>query len=322
MIFPIIPGDFNDFNQPPSLKLSWMILALNFFIYFLILCSFKQWPSKNIQQQLADEKVVRSINEMYLQTLDPAEKSYLSANHSENRNLIFLRALKDQNFWSRLAEFPFVGDQLQIIHNKKIIKEFYEGYYKSPQYYFGLSSNEASPWSWVTYQFVHVSFLHLLSNSILIFLLISYLEKTVNIEWIAMTYLFSGFAGGISFLFFDSLSGISVIGGSASASGLMSFLLVVKCDQLMPWGYWISPSKAGFGHIYLPVFFIFPIFLISDFISLLWEPSGVVSNVAVSAHVGGVFMGLIVGVYYLLFLRGESTAHHIFSDHDRLHELP
>lgn len=318
MIFPIVPGDFNELKRKPSLTLGWSVLGLNVFIYLIILISYEPWPHRNIQLMLMDEKVLNSVYEMYIQTLDPIEKQNLSS----NRNLVFVRALKDQNFWARVADYPFVGDQLQIKKNRKLIVNFYESYFKSPQYYFGLSSNEASPWSWVTYQFVHISLMHLLGNVILIFLIISYLEKTVPSEWIAMTYLFSGFAGGISFLFFDHLSGISVIGGSASVSGLFGFLLITQTGRLMPWGFWIGPSQNGFGHIYLPVFFIFPMFLVLDFISLLWEPTGVVSNVAVSAHVGGALMGLIMGFYYLLFLRGESAAHHVFGYHDRLHELP
>ena len=318
MIFPIVPGDFKDFSQKPSLKLSWAVLGLNFLIYIIIVSSFESWPSQNLQRELSHKKVIQSIYEMYLQTLDPIEKQNLMG----SKNVIFVRALKDQNFWGRVADFPFAGDRLQIERNRKLIIEFYESYLKSPQYNFGLSTYEASPWSWVTYQFVHVSLIHLLGNIILMFLLISYLEKSVDSEWIAMTYLFSGFAGGISFLFFDSMSGISVIGGSASISGLLSFLLIIKRDQLMPWSFWIAPNKNGFGQIYLPVFFILPIFLILDFTNLLWEPSGVVSNVAISAHVGGALMGFVMGFYYLLFFRGESSTHHVFSNNDRFHELP
>ena len=253
---------------------------------------------------------------MYVQTLDPIEKKNLRG----NVNAVYSRALKDQKFWSRISTFPFVGDQVQIAENRKTIKNFFEGYLNSPHYHFGLGALEISPWSWVTYQFVHVSLMHLVGNLLLVFLIISFLEKTVDSAWIAATYLFSGFAGGISFLFFDDVGGMSVIGASASASGLLSFLLIAKSSQLMPWGYLIAPIKGGFGQISLPVFFIFPIFLLSDFISLLWEPSGIVSNVAVSAHVGGVFMGIIMGAYYLLF-GSETSAHRVFSHDDGLNEL-
>ncbi len=322
----IFPGDFKEFKQKPALKLSWIVLILNVFFYVVINLSFDSWPSPKVRKLLSDERFINSVYEMYTQTLDPIEKKKLK----ESRYSVYEQALKDQKFWSRIAAHPFVGDKVQISENRKMISGFYETYLRSPQHYFGLGALESSPWSWITYQFVHVSFMHLLGNIILIFLIISYLEKSVHFTWIAATYLFSGFAGGISFLFFDSISGISVIGASASASGLLSFLLMTKGSQVMPWGFLIAPVKGGFGQIYLPVFFIFPIFLISDFVSLLWEPSGVVSNVAVSAHIGGVFMGLIIGLYYISyqkkpiildFFRGKASAHGVFSDHNDVHKL-
>lgn len=312
----IYPGNFKEFNQKPSFKLSWMVLFLNVFLYVLIAMVFETWPSREMRKTLNDEKFISSVYEMYIQTVDPIDKRNLS----RNINAVYSQALKDQKFWSRAADYPFTGDQVRIAENRKVIKEFYEGYLNSPQYHFGLGNIEVSPWSWITYQFVHASFIHLFGNLMLIFLIISYLEKSVDSTWIAATYLFSGFAGGISFLFFDSVGGMSVVGASGSASGLLSFLLITNSSRIMPWGFLIAPIKNGFGLIYLPVFFIFPIFLLSDFISLLWEPSGVVSNVAISAHVGGVFMGLILGSYYLLF-GSKASSHSIFSYDDGLHEL-
>lgn len=312
----IYPGNFTVFKRKPELTLSWVILILNVFLFLAVFIFFEGWPSQDIRKTLNDEKFVNTVYEMYVQTLDPIEKKNLRGSVLT----VYSRALKDQKFWKRVADYPFTGDRVRIAANKKVIKEFYEGYLRSPHYHFGLGALEVSPWSWVTYQFVHVSLVHLVGNLMLVFLIVSFLEKSVTPGWIAATYLFSGFAGGISFLFFDDVGGMSVIGASASASGLLSFLLITKSNQLMPWGFLISPFKNGFGQIVLPVFFIFPIFLLSDFISLLWEPSGIVSNVAVSAHVGGVLMGFIVGGYFLLF-GSESPAHGVFGNDDGLHEL-
>jgi membrane associated rhomboid family serine protease len=312
----IFPGKFSEIAQKPSFKLSWIVLSLNLFMYVLVSLTFDTWPNKDLREFLADENFKKSVVEMYVQTLDPIEKKDLSL--SPNR--LYAKALKDQKFWKRVSSYPFVGDQVQIEENRKTVKKFYETYLKSPQYQFGLSSFEVSPWSWVTYQFVHASFMHLLGNILLLFLVISFLEKTISSAWVGVVYLLSGFAGGISFLFFDSAGGMSVIGASASASGLLGFLIIVKATELMPWGYLIAPINKGYGQIYLPVFFLFPIFLVTDFMSLLREPTGVVANVAVSAHVGGALFGFFMGAYYLLF-RSKSASHRIFSDNDGLHEL-
>ena len=69
------------------------------------------------------------------------------------------------------------------------------------------------------------------------------------------------------------------------------------------------------------IFYIFPVFLLSDFTGMLSEPSGIASNVAVSAHVGGTLFGFLAGAVYLLFW-SKASAHRIFGNYDWLHELP
>lgn len=254
---------------------------------------------------------------MYVQTLDPVEKKHVPSDTSK----LYAVALKDQKFWSRVADFPFTGDQLQIAENRRVITDFYQGYLKSPQHLFGLSSFDVSAWAWLTYQFVHASWIHLLGNVLLLFLIMSYLERQVSDSWLVATYILSGFAGGALFLMVDTVGSMAVVGSSASASGLMGFLLLTRGHKLMPWGYVIAPVKNGYGQIFLPVFFIFPVFLMSDFMAMLWEPTGIAANIAVSAHVGGCLMGFAIGGVYLFF-RSKAASHRIFRHHDGLHELP
>ena len=313
----IIPGDFRNFTLRPRLSLSWMILFLNVAIYFFITMQFEIWPNNQIREKLNDEKFQRAVYEMYLQTLDPIE----IGEGFDNVEVVFSKALKDEKFWNRVADFPFKGDKVQISEVRNTIMSFYSSYRHSAQFQFGLGAFEITPWSWLTYQFVHASFLHLFGNVVVIFLILSFLEASVSSIWLASVYLFSGFIGGVFFLMVDTVGSMSVVGASASASGLLSFLVVTHHSRVMPWFYFLAPFKNGMGRVYLPVFFIFPLFIVSDFVSLLWSPTGVSANVAVSAHVGGALTGLGVGAVFL-FLRSKSSAHGVFSYHDRLHELP
>jgi membrane associated rhomboid family serine protease len=253
---------------------------------------------------------------MYIQTLDPIEMATLSANPDQ----VYSMALKDEKFWSRLESFPFKGDKVQIEEVQSVMAVFYKSYRESAQFQFGLGSFEVSPWSWLTYQFVHASLIHLLGNMLIVFLALSYLERFVESTWLALVYLVSGFAGGVFFLAVDSVGSMSVVGASASASGLLGFLLILKHSDLIPWFYMIAPIKGGFGRIHLPVFFIFPVFLVSDFVSLLWAPSGIASNVAVSAHVGGALAGMFLALVYNFF-RSKAASHGVLGHNDRLHEL-
>ena len=163
--------------------------------------------------------------------------------------------------------------------------------------------------------------IHLVGNLIVIFLVMSFLEETVNSSLLVAVYLLSGFVGGMFFLSIDRSGAMSVVGASASASGLLGFLLVSHHSKLMPWFYLLAPIKNGYGKIHLPVFFILPIFLMSDFITLWWEPTGVTTNVAVSAHVGGALTGMALAALYLLF-GSKASSHRIFGDNDGFHELP
>lgn len=210
-----------------------------------------------------------------------------------------MQALRDSRFWDRVESFPFVGDQVQIKKNRAMLIRFEKEYKNSVQFQLGLGSIETSPWAWITYQFTHASLLHLLGNVIFIFLIISYLELKVGSFWLLSIYLLGGFAGGITYLLFEGTGSMAMVGASASASALMGFLMVIKKNELMPWSYMIAPVPQGYGVIYLPAFFIFPLFLAADFIATLWQPAGVQSSIAISAHIGGSLCGIFLGLVYL-----------------------
>lgn len=289
----IIPGIFSLFMKKPQLTLAWCILALNVAIFGYSQLSFKSWPSASMGEQVKDKNFSYAIVEMYKQTLDPVE---LAAFQSE---ISVSDALRDHRFWKRMNSFPFHGDQVQIEINRNRLLQFQDEYYSSAQYQLGLGRIENSPWSWVTYQFTHASLFHLIGNMLILFLLVSYAEATVGLFWLISVYLIGGFGGGISYLLFEGSGSMAVVGASASAFSLMGFLVVIKRNETMPWSYLVAPVPQGYGIIHLPVFFIFPLFLMTEFITSLWEPAGISSSIAVSAHIGGALVGFVMGFSYL-----------------------
>jgi len=302
----IIPGLFYQFFKKAEWNLAWIILFLNFFVFIYSQIFFSTWPSANFFEQVNEKKFSLSVVEMYRQTLDPLEQFSKGVNdktRNTTRELSLSEALRDHRFWTRAQTFPFRGDAVQIAQNRKLLKKLQTEYFQSAQYQLGLGSLETSPWAWVTYQFTHASWVHLIGNMIVIFLLVSYLELSVGFFWIATVYLFGGFAGGVSYLIFDGSGSLSVVGASASACALMTFLLVTQKNVVMPWSYLIAPVPEGYGVIYLPVFFIFPLYILADFLTALLEPSGLSSSIAVSAHIGGSLAGLTLGVFYWLELQ-------------------
>lgn len=311
----IIPGLFSLFFRRPQFTFAWSVLFLNVVIFIYSQINFTSWPSKSMSEQVKDKNFSYAITEMYLQTLDPVEIAALPA-------VTASEALRDHRFWKRVATFPFKGDQVQIETNRRRLLQFANEYFESAQYQLGLGRIENSPWSWVTYQFTHASFFHLLGNMLILFLLLSYLEASVGLFWLASVYLAGGFGGGISYLLFEGSGSMAVVGASASAFALMAFLITVKRGKLMPWSYLIAPVPQGYGVIYLPAFFVFPIFLMGDFIAALWEPAGISSSVAISAHVGGALVGFVFGFAYLFEQRLTKYFMRIWNiDERQLNEL-
>lgn len=287
----IVPGQFSNLIKRPHFSLSWTFVVLNILVFAGTSFFFTKWPSVSLGQGLKDKNFAVSISEMHQQTLDPIER--------KGTPVPALEALRDHRFWKKVRTFPFTGDQVQIEKNRAMLLKFQEEYYASSQYQLGLGALETSPWAWVTYQFTHASIIHLVGNVLFIFLIISYLELEVGFFWLVSIYLLGGFGGGLSYLLFEGAGNMAMVGGSASASALMAFLMLIKNNKLIPWSYLLAPVPRGYGVIYLPAFFIFPFYIMSDFIAVLWEPAGLQSAIAVSAHIGGVFVGLILGIIYL-----------------------
>ncbi len=317
----ILPGSIKKSDFQFNISLAGVFIMLNICVYLFTNVSFDSWPAKKDYQDFQNKGFNQAIAQMYLQTLDGYQKKELK--YLETEKLAQL-AIKDQFFWSKSVSFPFVGDALQIDSVKALLRQLKSDYQTSVQHQLGLGQAATSPWAWVTYQFTHFSFMHLFSNLIFIFMVVAYLEKKINHAWICTVYLLGGIGGGVSFLMFSHNNDLSVIGASGSVCALLSFLVVIKKNTMMPWTYFFAPIPGGYGEIYLPAFLIFPVYLVADFTSMLWEPTGVSSSIAHSAHIGGTLTGLCLGMLFLLhnFFRREATSHGILSDDDGLNELP
>ena len=316
----ILPGAISKADFKPQMNLAWTVVVINIAVFLTMNIFFPSWPKKESYQDLQSKNFNQSISEMYLQTVDPVEKSALGRLNSDQ---LATQAIRDQRFWSRAEKFPFKGDSVQIQSIRKLISILKDDYQHSVQYQFGLGAEQTSPWSWITYQFTHYSFMHLISNLVFLFLVILYLQKLTTYAWIAFVYVLGGIGGGIGFLIFNGEGDLSVIGASGSVCALLAFLMVLKKNETMPWTYFLAPVPKAYGQIYLPAFFILPFYLMSDFSSLLWDSAIVTSSIAHSAHVGGALMGFLMGGAYLIqiFVRSKASAHGVLGDHDGLDKL-
>lgn len=286
----IFPGNLNLRAEKLSLKPVWVLVFLNVFVFLFVSLLFKD-KAKNYSQELYAEQL-EQVSKLYEQTLDPLELSSFDRQNT-------LMMVRDIKFWSRSQFFPFQGDAVQIKASRDFFNDLKESYFQSPQYVFGLSPQATSPWAWVTYQFIHTGFLHMLMNVLFLFLVVAALQKQVIYSWIYNVYLLSGFGGGVAYLMMNQNNEIAVVGASGAICGLMAFTAVVLNVKNIEWSYFLSPVPGYFGQIFLPAYLLFPVYLISDFTTVLYSNSGVQSAVAHSAHIGGTFVGFSLGALYL-----------------------
>ncbi|WP_409479717.1 rhomboid family intramembrane serine protease [Pseudobdellovibrio sp. HCB154] len=286
----IFPGDIYHHKIQPSLTPVWVMIAVNVFVYLFTLIGFSD-PGRNYRHEVYQEKVAK-LSEMYRQTLDPVE---LETFDPSNVQVM----IRDSRFWVRAQNFPFKGDQVKIEDTKLFLSELRSEYLKSPQYTFGLSPSPTSLWAWLTYQFLHTGFFHLAMNLFFLYLVLTVLQKHIPHTWVYSVYVLSGLGGGVAYLFMNQFNEIAVLGASGAICGLMAFLAVVANTRNIEWSYFLSPLNGYYGVIYLPAFLLFPVYLVSDFTTVLYYNTGIQASVAHSAHIGGTITGFTLGLYYL-----------------------
>ena len=90
-------------------------------------------------------------------------------------------------------------------------------------------------WEFVTFQFMHAGFMHLLFNSLVIFFFGRSVETAYGHARFLTLYLASGIIGGVVQMLFAQVLpehfGGSVIGASAGASGLVAAFAVLKWEE-------------------------------------------------------------------------------------------
>lgn len=321
----ILPGNVFEIGKSISfdqIKLTVSLVLFNLFIYGLMTSAY---PSQdklfNTYQKLSSPNTLAVAQSIYLQSKDNIEKKDVQKILSRNPYIF----ISDQVFWKKLQSEKFQGDQIQIAKVKEIFVNIEKLYKKSPQYQMGLSElavkNPKQFWpTWITYQFVHFDLMHVILNMLFLFLIASVLESFVSYTSLLRVYIFGGISGGLLYIAMSDAYSVAVVGASGSICALMMYLAVIKAKENIPWSYWLSPQKGFFGTIYLPALLIFPVFLLSDFVSVFINGQSVGQSVSYSAHVGGALFGLVMALYEKgsESLGRKAASHGVFSHDDGL----
>lgn len=301
MILPC-PEDFRSYSRYP---LTLTLVLLNVFIFILIFSGMNSSISSSSLLQADGMTLTGRLYYQYLQGLSPDELFekpewilQVKSHNTEQLGVLGAYALRDARFMAQAETFIYRGDEIQISQWKEQLVQFRRKYQQQLLYRFGLSSAEKGPLAWVTYQFSHSNWIHLLSNLVFLALIGMGVEALAGSGVLLVLYVLGGLAGGAGFLFSEAHGTVPMVGASASISALLAFYCMAEMRRRVRFLYFVSPMPGQYGAIYLPTLLIIPLFLVVDLASLWSTPEGLGGGVAYAAHLGGSLIGALLGMVY------------------------
>lgn len=289
-----------------------MFLTLNIFFFILLPLKNGMELPKELAQKVTqrDFVVVQSfLYENYLSRSRPAEYQHWLTQFYENKNEIqntdiedfwFQISFRDGEFLNRVKDQIPYPDKIRYQEWRKIFDLFETHQKKDFSGLFGVSIH-GFRWShYITYQFIHASFLHLFSNMVILVLFGVLIEMQVGSGIVSLLYLLGGVVGGLFYSFTTGNNMAPLIGASGSVSALIAFHLCTEPRKNLRFFFFLFPTEGYFGDIYLPKWWLLPLLILGDINAILTMPNWGLS-VAHTAHLGAILLGLVVAFVYKQF---------------------
>jgi len=143
-----------------------------------------------------------------------------------------------------------------------------------------IASIVARPWTLITSVFTHVEFWHILANMLTFFFFSRLLIRLLGTRNLLLVYFCGGIVASIFFLLLARPSPVPAVGASGAVFALGGVLTI------------LTPKLKVFI-IPIPVPIPLWIAIIGSFIILSFIP-----GIAWQAHLGGLIVGLLFGLYY------------------------
>jgi len=141
------------------------------------------------------------------------------------------------------------------------------------------------PWMYLTSVFLHASLEHVLVNMVVLLIFGTYLERILGSERFLMIFIVAGIIGNIGYQITSIDTMIPSLGASGAIYGVMGTLAILDPLQIVYLGF-IFP---------LPIIVIVPAYAILDLLGLFTP-----DTIAHGAHLGGLIIGIVYGLYYRL----------------------
>jgi membrane associated rhomboid family serine protease len=137
------------------------------------------------------------------------------------------------------------------------------------------------PWTFISSIFMHADLSHLFFNMFALFIFGSYLESRVGAGTFLFVYFLAGIFGNFGYMLTAFNPNIPGVGASGAIYGLIGTLAAVAPLAIVYMGF--AP---------MPMIFVAVLYGITEFFGL-FVPSGI----ARGAHLGGLIVGFLYGLY-------------------------
>lgn len=173
---------------------------------------------------------------------------------------------------------------------------FHQAIKSSPYFAFGLVPSDQHVYAYITYQFMHGGWMHLIGNLFFLYLAGPYIEDVWGRPLFAAFYLSSGVFSALIYVMKYPLMEGPLVGASGAIAGLMGAFLVRYAGakiKMMVWVFFFRPKFFD-----APAWLMLPLWLLREVFSgqAVDFGGGQGSGVAHWAHVAGFVYGLVIAV--------------------------
>ncbi len=157
---------------------------------------------------------------------------------------------------------------------------------------YGFVPARPRPQTFLTSMFLHGSWWHLIDNMLILWVVGPALEDRWGRAVLLALYVLSDLAGNLADMAAQPRRETPSIGASGAISGLMAAFLLRMATTRIRFFYWVFLFFKGY--FYVRAFILFPFLVLLDLAGAL---SGGSLGVAVWAHLGGFFLGLLAALF-------------------------
>ena len=176
---------------------------------------------------------------------------------------------------------------------------------------YGLIPSKSNSITFITYQFLHGSVMHLIGNMVFLVLFGFAVEAALG-HWRFLSYYLIGGVGSATFhILIEGVSSTPLIGASGSISAVMAMYICLYKAKKIEFFYWVL---IFVGYVRAPAILLLPIYIGYE-IFQAYTIEG--SNVAYSAHVGGFITGAILVMLTQMFMQQSIDEEYLNNDEQK-----